>query len=52
MFQQISLVPTYLGTLALRGLSSPALGSQILHDDFNGNGGVPKNWIQILGASG
>jgi hypothetical protein len=52
MFQQISLDPTRLGTLALGSLSSPALGGQILNDDFNGTGGVPKNWVQILGATG
>jgi hypothetical protein len=52
MFQQISLDPTRLGTLALGSLSSPALGGQILNDDFKDTGGVPKNWIQILGATG
>jgi hypothetical protein len=52
MFQQISFDRTCLGTLALGSLSSPALGGQILQDDFNGTGGVPKNWIQILGPSG
>jgi hypothetical protein len=52
MFQQISFDRTCLGTLALGSLSRPALGGQILNDDFNGTGGVPKNWIQILGPSG
>jgi hypothetical protein len=52
MLQQIRLDRTRLGTLALGSLSSPALGGQILNDDFNGTGGVPMNWIQILGPSG
>jgi hypothetical protein len=52
MLQQISLDRTCLGTLDLGRFSRPAPGGQILLDDFNGTGGVPKNWIQILGPSG
>jgi hypothetical protein len=52
MFQRMSLVRSCLGILALCGLSSPAFSAQILFDNFNGTGGVPTNWMQILGASG
>jgi hypothetical protein len=52
MFQRIGLVRHCLVTLAFCGLSSPAFSGEILFDDFNGTGGVPKNWMQILGKSG
>jgi hypothetical protein len=32
--------------------SRRAFTAPILSDDFNGTGGVPKNWTQILGAPG
>jgi len=52
MFPRMSLVRPRLGTLELCGLSGPAFGGQILFDNFNGTGGVPKNWIQIPGTQG
>ena len=52
MFQQISIDWARSSTLPLGSLSSPALGGQMLNDDFNGTGGVHMNWIQILGPSG
>jgi hypothetical protein len=52
MFQWMRRIRPCLGILALGGLSSPAFGGQILQDNFNGTGGVPKNWVQILGSSG
>jgi len=52
MFQRMSLVRSCLGMLALCGLSSPSFIGQVLFDDFNGTGAVPKNWTQILGAPG
>jgi hypothetical protein len=39
-------------TLAWRNLPSPKLPVQILYDSFNASGGVPQNWMLILGASG
>jgi hypothetical protein len=52
MFQRMRRILPCLGILALCGLSSPAFSGQILQDNFNGTGGVPKNWEQILGSSG
>jgi hypothetical protein len=52
MFERMNVVRPRLDTLALCGLSGPASGGQILFDDFNGTGGVPKNWIQIPGTQG
>jgi hypothetical protein len=52
MYQRMSLVRSCLGILALCCLTSPAFSGQILFDAFNGTGGVPKNWIQVLGAPG
>jgi hypothetical protein len=52
MLQQMSRVQSGLDIQALGGLSSQASSGQILFDDFNGTGGVPKNWVQIPGAPG
>jgi hypothetical protein len=52
MFPRIGLVRYGLVTLAFCCFSSPAFSGEILFDDFNGTGGVPKNWMQILGKSG
>jgi hypothetical protein len=52
MSQRTYLIRSCLGLLALCCLASPAPGGQILSDNFNGTGDVPKNWQQILGASG
>jgi hypothetical protein len=46
------LFSTRHATLRRRGLSSPRSTGQILSDAFNATGGVPKNWMQILDASG
>jgi parallel beta-helix repeat protein len=46
------LFSTRSATLTRRRLSSPASTGQILSHNFNGTGGVPKHWIQILGPSG
>jgi hypothetical protein len=46
------LFSTRKATLTRRGLSRPAATLPILSDNFNGTGGVPKNWRQILGAAG
>jgi hypothetical protein len=43
---------TRTATLTRRGLGTPASAGQILYDNFNGTGGVPQNWTQILGAMG
>ena len=45
------LFSTRQATLTRRLLSRAATGA-ILSDNFNGTGGVPKNWQQILGAAG
>jgi hypothetical protein len=52
MLQPMSRVQSGLGMPALGGLSSQASIGQILFDDFNGTGGVPKNWLQIPGDQG
>jgi hypothetical protein len=52
MLQRMSPVQSGLGKPAGGGLSRPASSGQILFDDFNGTGGVPTNWVQILGAAG
>jgi hypothetical protein len=43
---------TQSATLTRRVLSSPKPAALILLDDFNGNGGVPNNWMQIFGGAG
>jgi hypothetical protein len=43
---------TSKATLTRRGVSSPSSSRQILFDDFDGNGSVPRNWRQIFGEAG
>jgi hypothetical protein len=44
------LFSTRKATLTRRGLSRPASTGQILFDEFNATGRVPKNRVQIRGA--
>jgi hypothetical protein len=44
------LFSTREATFKRRGPSSRAATGPILSDDFNGTGGVPKDWAQSLGA--
>jgi hypothetical protein len=46
------LFSTRYATLTRRGLTRPAFTGQILSDDFNGTGGVPKNWKRFAGPAG